>query len=53
MTTELIEHFESGVLMLALNRPERLNAMTRPMLGALLAVLRRAAADPQVRVMLN
>jgi len=49
LTTELIEHLEQGVLTLTLNRPERLNAMTTPMIKALLAALRGAAVDPQVR----
>ena len=49
MTTELIEHLDRGVLTLTLNRPERLNAMTGPMLQALLAALRRAALDSEVR----
>jgi 2-(1,2-epoxy-1,2-dihydrophenyl)acetyl-CoA isomerase len=49
LTTELIEHFAGGVLTLTLNRPERLNALTGPMLAALLAALRRAAVDTQVR----
>lgn len=50
MTTELIERLDDGVLTLTLNRPERLNAMTGPMLQALLAALRRAAVDPDTRV---
>ena len=49
MTTELIEHIEGGVLTLTLNRPERLNALTVPMTDSLLAALRRAAVDTQVR----
>lgn len=50
MTQELIEQLDDGVLTLTLNRPERLNAMTPAMIGALLAALRRAAVDPAVRV---
>lgn len=52
MTTELIEHLESGVLTLTLNRPERLNALTVPMTDALLDALRRAAVDTKVRAVL-
>ncbi len=48
-TAELIEQQEAGVLTLTLNRPERLNAMTVRMVEALLAALRRAAVDPEVR----
>lgn len=48
-TQELIEHFERGVLTLTMNRPERLNALTVSMTEALLAALRRAAVDAEVR----
>jgi 2-(1,2-epoxy-1,2-dihydrophenyl)acetyl-CoA isomerase len=49
MNDELIERRDGAVLVLTLNRPERLNALTRPMLMALLDALRRAALDPAVR----
>jgi 2-(1,2-epoxy-1,2-dihydrophenyl)acetyl-CoA isomerase len=49
LTTELIRHLEQGVLTLTLNRPERLNALTVPMIEALLGALRHAAVDPEVR----
>lgn len=50
MTTgELIVERDGGVLTLTLNRPERLNAISGPMLGALAAELARANADPEVR----
>jgi len=49
LDTELIERLDQGVLTLTLNRPERLNAFTTAMITALLAALRRAAANPQVR----
>jgi 2-(1,2-epoxy-1,2-dihydrophenyl)acetyl-CoA isomerase len=52
LTTELIEHLESGVLTLTLNRPERLNALTVPMTDALLDALRRAAVDTKVSAVL-
>lgn len=41
---------EAGVLTLTLNRPEKLNALTYPMIGALLEAVDRAAEDPGVRV---
>ncbi|RYF81070.1 MAG: enoyl-CoA hydratase [Comamonadaceae bacterium] len=49
MTTELIESRDGGLLTLTLNRPERLNALTPGMTDDLLAALRRAAIDPEVR----
>jgi 2-(1,2-epoxy-1,2-dihydrophenyl)acetyl-CoA isomerase len=52
MTQELIEHLEGGVLTLTLNRPERMNALTPGMTDALLAALRRAWVDKQVRAVL-
>jgi len=41
---------KDGVAVLTLNRPERLNAMSRPMLDALLEALPRLAEDPDVGV---
>ncbi len=48
-TEELLVERDGGVLTLTLNRPERLNAISGPMLGALAAELARANADPAVR----
>jgi 2-(1,2-epoxy-1,2-dihydrophenyl)acetyl-CoA isomerase len=48
MTQDLLESVKDGVAVLTLNRPDRLNAMSRPMLDALLAALPRLAADPEV-----
>ena len=50
MTTDLIENVKDGVAVLTLNRPDRLNAMSRPMLDALLEALPRLAEDPEVGV---
>jgi len=50
MTTDLIEQVKDGVAVLTLNRPDRLNAMSRPMLDALLEALPRLAEDPEVGV---
>jgi len=50
MTTDLLENVKDGVAVLTLNRPERLNAMSRPMLDALLEALPRLADDTAVGV---
>jgi 2-(1,2-epoxy-1,2-dihydrophenyl)acetyl-CoA isomerase len=43
---------QRGVLALTLNRPEKLNAITYPMIGALLHHLDRAAKDDSIRAVL-
>ena len=48
MTSDLLEVVKDGVAVLTLNRPERLNAMSRPMLDALLEALPRLADDAAV-----
>src|SRR2546429_1850319 len=50
MTTDLLENVKDGVAVLTLNRPARLNAMSGPMLDALLEALPRLAADAAVGV---
>src|SRR3989454_3348049 len=50
MTNDLLESVKDGVAVLTLNRPERLNAMSGPMLDALLEALPRLAADAAVGV---
>ena len=50
MTTDLLENVKDGVAVLTLNRPDRLNAMSRPMLDALIEALPRLAEDPEVGV---
>jgi 2-(1,2-epoxy-1,2-dihydrophenyl)acetyl-CoA isomerase len=48
MTTDLLESIKDGVATLTMNRPDRLNAMSRPMLDAMLEALHRLAEDPDV-----
>ena len=48
MTTDLLETIKDGVAILTMNRPDRLNAMSRPMLVAMLEALHRLAEDPNV-----
>ncbi len=48
MTQDLLEHTKDGVAVLTLNRPDRLNAMSRPMLDGLLEALPRLAEDNAV-----
>ncbi|PJG48391.1 hypothetical protein CAF53_09160 [Sphingobium sp. LB126] len=43
---------EAGILTVRLNRPDRLNALTRPMLNELGEIFTRAGASPDVRVIL-
>jgi 2-(1,2-epoxy-1,2-dihydrophenyl)acetyl-CoA isomerase len=50
MTQDLLEAVADGVAVLTMNRPERLNAMSGPMLDAMLEALPRLAADPAVGV---
>jgi 2-(1,2-epoxy-1,2-dihydrophenyl)acetyl-CoA isomerase len=45
---DLLETFADGVATLTLNRPDARNALSRPMLDALLEALPRLAADPKV-----
>ena len=48
MSQDLLESVADGVALLTMNRPDRLNAMSRPMLDALLEALPRLADDPDV-----
>jgi len=50
MTQELIETVTNGIATLTLNRPDRLNALSTPILDGLLEALPRLAADPAVAV---
>ena len=50
MSSDLLENVKHGVARLTMNRPDRLNALSRDMLDALLDALPRLAADPAVGV---
>jgi 2-(1,2-epoxy-1,2-dihydrophenyl)acetyl-CoA isomerase len=50
MSQDLLEAVKDGVALLTMNRPERLNALSRPMLEAMLEALERCARDPDVGV---
>ena len=52
MTQDLLESVKDGVATLTLNRPDRLNAMSGPMLDALLEALPRLADDASVGVVI-
>ena len=45
---DVLETIEDGVAVLTLNRPEARNALSQPMLAALLEALPRLSADPKV-----
>src|SRR6187431_788996 len=48
MERDLIEAATDGVATLTLNRPERLNALSAPIMDGLLEALPRLAADPAI-----
>ena len=50
MSDDLLEVIKDGVAVLTMNRPDRLNAMSRPMLTAMLEALERLGEDPDVGV---
>jgi enoyl-CoA hydratase/carnithine racemase len=50
MTTHIVTAVADRILSVAINRPERKNALTVDMYSALVAALERAAADPGIRV---
>lgn len=52
MSTHIKISLEAGVLRITLARPEKKNALTNDMYGALAAAVERAETDPQVRVVL-
>ena len=45
---DLLETRQDGVAILTMNRPQARNALSQPMLGALLEALPRLAADPEI-----
>ena len=47
---ELLVEFEENILTITLNRPDRMNAISGPMLSALSDTLQKANIDPDVRV---
>jgi enoyl-CoA hydratase/carnithine racemase len=49
-TEELLLDFADNILTITLNRPDRLNAISGPMLAGLSDVLQQANIDPEVRV---
>src|SRR3989337_672681 len=48
--SDLLYEVSGGVATITLNRPERLNAITGPMLASLSAALRASDVDREVRV---
>jgi enoyl-CoA hydratase len=50
MSTVLLETIRPGIALLTMNRPDRLNAMSRELVGDLHARLDEIAADPSCRV---
>jgi 2-(1,2-epoxy-1,2-dihydrophenyl)acetyl-CoA isomerase len=50
MADDLLETVADGVVTLTMNRPDRLNALSRPMLDAMLEALPRLADDPAAGV---
>jgi 2-(1,2-epoxy-1,2-dihydrophenyl)acetyl-CoA isomerase len=50
MSHDLLETVKDGVAIFTMNRPDRLNALSRDMLDGLLDALKRMAADPTVGV---
>ena len=52
MDDVLYEELEPGVVLLTLNRPQRRNALSSRLLGALHAAFDRLAGDPDARVVI-
>ncbi|MGV0794857.1 enoyl-CoA hydratase/isomerase family protein [Mycolicibacterium sp. XJ1819] len=48
----VVHNCQNGILRIALNRPQRLNALTGTMIDELTGQLRRAAADRDIRVVM-
>lgn len=52
MTTTVLYETDGPIATVTLNRPERLNAMNRELMGAAVEVLEKAASDPSIRVLI-
>ena len=50
--TPVLAALDGGVLALTLNRPARLNAMSQPLIAAMIEQIERARTDPAVRAVL-
>ena len=50
--SDLIENIENGIATLTFNRPERLNALSTPIMQGLLDGLPQLADDPAVKVVI-
>jgi 2-(1,2-epoxy-1,2-dihydrophenyl)acetyl-CoA isomerase len=48
----LLDEVASNVLVITLNRPDKLNAVTYPIIGRFLELLHQAAEDPDIRAVL-
>ena len=51
MTDHILSEFSDGVLQVTINRPEKKNALTQGMYGALATAMNRTCTDPAVRVL--
>jgi 2-(1,2-epoxy-1,2-dihydrophenyl)acetyl-CoA isomerase len=51
-TEQVLQHLDSGLLTITMNRPERRNALSPDMVLGLVAAARRAAEDHEVRAVL-
>jgi len=51
-TAEVLYEVEGGIAVITLNRPERLNTISGPMLAAISQFMLKANADPKVRVVI-
>ena len=51
MTDQIVTEFDDGVLRVTINRPEKKNALTQAMYGALADAAERSADDGRVRVL--
>ena len=52
MSTVVIEQIEPGIVLVTMNRPDRLNAISSELMEDLIAALRQVADDPESRVVI-